>query len=103
MKVSLRNMYKKIEKAGGKLADDGTATQTPTTPNPATPASGKKRKSKGELTADGDDDDATIETPKPKKKGGRPKKNATPKSTADEVMEDGDGEAVKKENDDDLI
>lgn len=99
MKVSVRNIYKKLDKAGAKLADDGS-TQAPATPALATPASGKKRKSKSEITADGDDADATVETPKPKKKGGRPKKVFTPKATDADSMEEDDGEAVKKEAND---
>jgi hypothetical protein len=108
MKVSLRATYKKIEKAGGKLADDGTATQAPATPKPATPATGsKKRKSKADLAsaaaAGDDDEEVAVETPKPKR--GRPtkKEKSAAKVEEDEVEEGEIVEGVKGENADDLV
>lgn len=86
MKVSLANMYKKIEKAGGKLAEDGNATQIASAA-PATPAS-KKRKAKGEVLGE------EGETPKAKK-GGRPKKVVKSEVVDEEeevVVEEGLGE-----------
>lgn len=101
MKVSMNNMYKKIEKAGGKLPEDGNGSGSGGVGSqaPATPAS-KKRKSKAEIMVDGEDGEV-VETPKAKR--GRPRKNATPKIVKgefkegdDEVKADGD-EGVKEE------
>lgn len=63
MKVSLRNTFKKLEKAGAKLEDDGSVV--PSTPA-KTPKSAK-RKAASEIEEDGAE--------QPKKKG-RPSKKA---------------------------
>lgn len=69
MRVSLRNTFKKIEKAGGKIGPGGTATATP-----STPSSGKKRKAQAEKVVDEDDNAGTSSaTLKPKAKRARKK------------------------------
>ncbi|EME42571.1 hypothetical protein DOTSEDRAFT_54903 [Dothistroma septosporum NZE10] len=86
MKVSMSNMWKKIEKAGGK---SGVAAIDPTTPV-KTPTSGKKRKSKAEM-----EDKDHVETT-PKKKGRKSKKEIAAEVEAKE------GE-VKEEQDEDEV
>jgi hypothetical protein len=79
MKVSVRNVYKKIEKAGGKIGADGTAAAraTPTT------ASKKRKTPQKKVDTPNDADDDEPETPAPKKRGpGRPKRATPAKKTA---------------------
>jgi hypothetical protein len=73
MKVSVRNVFKKIEKAGGKLDADGAVA--PATPATTGKSASKKRKTadKSATAAEADDEDEP-ETPAPKKGRGRAKK-----------------------------
>lgn len=70
-----RTALKKIEKAGGKIDDDGESTpKTPKTPKSGGAGGRKRKAADADVAADGDDEEA-----KPKKKGGKKaKKEASP-------------------------
>jgi hypothetical protein len=126
MKVSYRNILKKIEKAGGKTdvtaAFTGADNATPSTPKtPKTPKGkgGRPPKRKAENTGSDEDDDAPkslrkkaaknivkaqdededdAETTETPKKAGRPRKTPVKSSTktATSKTADGDEEAADK-------
>ncbi|CZT21423.1 uncharacterized protein RCC_07286 [Ramularia collo-cygni] len=105
-KKTTANMLKKLDTAGAKVSGDGNATVASATPAPVTPASGKKRKAKSEVAADGDVEGGAAATPKAKR--GRPKKAATPKPVEEDAMDEDNEDAaekgiVKKESVDDLV
>ncbi|OQO04613.1 hypothetical protein B0A48_09535 [Cryoendolithus antarcticus] len=98
MKVMARTALKKIETAGGKLDDAGTAVAGAGTP--AKVKRGRKSKAKDDVDGAGDDDE---ETPKKRVKTKEKSKKVKNVEEGEECEESGDGagEGVKVEQDGD--
>lgn len=82
MKVSLRNTFKKLDKAGAKIEDDGSAV-------PATPAKTPKGGKRKAAAAVAEGEDGAAEE-KPKKKGRVSKKKKEAEAEAAAAAEGGE-------------